>query len=120
MIEVTMYVKDVFGFNGNYGVATLLYQKGRFGIGISVRNPQDNFSKTAGKEIAYERALANLEANPFTQIVEIEERFRKEFTRMLSGAPVDKMICFFNRFYDIKNEMCFKMAKEFMAEDAWF
>lgn len=113
-----MYLKDRYGFCGNYGVATLVYENGKFGAGISIRNPQDPFNKNIGKTLAMSRALTNLKENPFTQIVDIESKFREIFEKMLPGAGIAESICFLNRFYDIKSEMCFRMAKEFMAREA--
>ena len=116
MIEVTMYVKDAW-MDRSLGVATLVYDNGKFGVGISIRNFKDSFNKAVGKDIARERALANLEANPFTQISDIVNRFRDEFYRTLPGAPFTKVAIFESRYHCIKEEMCFKMAKEFMARD---
>ena len=119
MIEVTMFVKDqAFNGGGNLlGVATLIYDKGKFGVGLSIRNPKDKFNKAVGKEIAYNRAVENLNTNSFSQIVEIESKFEDALLDLIPGMYYDRGFYFFRRFREIGDEMNFKMAKELMARD---
>lgn len=63
MLERTRYIKDVDGTK--FGVLTFLYENGKFGAGMSVcKLDEDKFDRVAGKEIAKERAIANLKASP--------------------------------------------------------
>ena len=113
-----MYIRDRFGYCKNYGVATLIYENGKFGAGISIRNPKDNFDKEGGKTLARTRALKNLNENSFTQIVDIEKKFQEILEKTIPGIGTVRRLNFLYRFHDIKNEMCFRMAKEFMAKTA--
>ena len=70
MIERTRYVED---FDGNrFGVISLIYDKGNFGLGISLCRPTpdkdgnvDKFDKETGVRLAKERALKSLETDHY-------------------------------------------------------
>lgn len=63
MIERTRYIKDYDGTK--LGVITFLYENGKFGAGMSIcKIDEDKFDKVAGKTLAMERAVANLNAAP--------------------------------------------------------
>jgi hypothetical protein len=69
IIEKTRYVDLGILFNSpghsrRVGVVDVLYDKGYFGIGVSMCAPQDKFNKEEGKEIARERAESRLINNP--------------------------------------------------------
>jgi len=60
-INKTRYIK----VDGKVGVMTMVYDKGHFGIGVSLCNTKiDKFDKDEGKKIAYERAVNCLNKNP--------------------------------------------------------
>ena len=59
MIERIRYIKDDFGEKS--GVVDIVYDKGYFGLGISLCSVgEDKFVKAEGKKIAHERALESL------------------------------------------------------------
>ena len=58
MIERTRYVDNCIG---KVGAITVVYDKGHFGIGVSIcRTDLDRFVKSTGKNLSRERAIANL------------------------------------------------------------
>ena len=62
VINKTRYIK----IDGTkVGVITMLYDKGHFGIGVSLCNTKiDKFDKDEGKLLAYNRAVDCLDKNP--------------------------------------------------------
>lgn len=116
MIEVTMFVRDRVEGNKGIGVTTLIYDKGKFGVGVSVLNSKDKFDKIVGKTIALNRAFESLKNRPFDQIKMISNEFQKELIKVMPNIPFKKERFFWENFDSIKDEIVFRMAKEYMKE----
>lgn len=117
MINVTMFIRDEHQGNRGIGVATLIYDKGKFGVGVSVLNDKDKFDKLVGRTISYNRALESLKTNPFDQISQIEDRFEEALEEVIPGLSTYKFTLFWIRFNMIKEDIVLRMAKEFMKGD---
>jgi len=64
IINKTRYIRDL-DTNSKVGVITLVYDKGHFGLGVSLCNSKaDKFNRDKGKEIAYSRAIECLSKTP--------------------------------------------------------
>lgn len=64
IINKTRYIRDL-DTNSKVGVITLVYDKGHFGLGVSLCNSKaDKFDRNEGKEIAYSRAVECLSKTP--------------------------------------------------------
>lgn len=123
MIEVTMFVKEIRKFGKNYGgrkfgVATLIYDQGKFGAGVSVLHPEDKFDKEKGKDLSKSRALENLDKNPVFHLKDVEGALFNDLVSHSIGLDKDKGAAFIGRFMDVKDEMVFRMAMELNHRDA--
>ena len=64
IISKTRYIRDL-DTNSRVGVITLVYDKGHFGLGVSLCNTNiDQFNRDEGKKMAYARAVDCLAKNP--------------------------------------------------------
>lgn len=60
----TRYIRDL-DTNSRVGVITLVYDKGHFGLGVSLCNTGvDKFDRNEGKRLSYERAVECLAKTP--------------------------------------------------------
>lgn len=62
-INRVRYIRDSYG--NKFGVMEVLYENGKFGVGISLCNTKiDKFEKSEGRDIAHQRATSCREKTP--------------------------------------------------------
>ena len=117
-ISRVRYIKDFDGHK--FGVMELIYDKGKFGLGMSLCNTKiDKFDRDKGKELAHQRAIECRERNPLLlrdfgnlSIKDIETRSGCVIPMGSSvGDPLfEKVIIVLHSLECITNDMVYTLA----------
>ena len=128
MIERTRYVEDFYG--NRFGVVSIIYDKGHFGVGISIcrTSPDhdgnfDKFNKEVGLKIAKERAQKSLETDNYLLKDFLFTDGRVDFNRYSFKLPVFKAddaraYCFELDFIRTCEDMIYTLALTKVKEDS--